>query len=106
MVSAPLPTTLPPEFHRYFWDVDATKVNPAQKPHYVINRLLDKGGVEAARWVLNHYPQETIVDTLKTVRDFSPRNGTFWAYYLGIPHEEVACLQPSYRKMRKQLWPH
>ncbi len=101
-----LPTSLPPSLHKFFWDVDATKTNPAEHPQYVINRLLDKGDLEAARWVLKNFPKETIVETLKKRRDFSPWNGTFWGHYLGIPEAEVACLQPSYRKMRKQLWPY
>lgn len=99
-------TSLPRQFRRFFWDVDAARLNPAEHPQYVINRLLDKGDLEAARWVLRSFPKSTIIETFKTIRDFSPWNGTFWAHYLGIPKGEVACLHPSYRAMRRQLWPY
>jgi hypothetical protein len=90
MDARPLPTTIPGEFYGFFWDVDPTKVNPAQKPHFVINQLLDKGNLSAARWV---------------IRNFSYWNGVFWARYLNMPREEVRCLHPSYLAMRRMHWP-
>ena len=105
MTTTVLPTSIPPSLYRFFWDVRAKRVNPRTHPYYVINRLLDKGNMEAARWVLKNFPKETIIETLKTIRDFSPWNGRFWARYLGVPEEEVVCLQPSYLKMRRTHWP-
>lgn len=101
-----MPTSLPPSLHKFFWDVDPKSVNPKKSPKYVINRLLDKGDLEAVRWVLRSFDKETIVETLKTIRDFSPRAGYFWSRYLHIPVEEVACLHPSYRAMRATHWPY
>jgi hypothetical protein len=43
------PTKLPKELYRFFWDVDVAKLDPAEKPYFVINRLLDKGDIKAAR---------------------------------------------------------
>ncbi|OGG13414.1 hypothetical protein A3D77_04940 [Candidatus Gottesmanbacteria bacterium RIFCSPHIGHO2_02_FULL_39_11] len=99
-----LPTKLPREFHRFFWDVEASQVNPSKLPYYVVNRLLDKGNLDAARWVLSSFPKETIVETFRKVKDFSPWNGVFWANYLEIPRKEVRCLDPSYLTMRRKLW--
>jgi hypothetical protein len=89
---------------KYFWDVDVAKIDFKNDYQYVINRLLDKGNLAAASWVLHNYSPELITKTLKTRRDFSPKSGTFWANYLNIPLTEVACLKPSYRQSRKQLW--
>lgn len=101
-----LPTQLPRSLWKFFWDVDQASVDPSKREMYIINRLLDKGDLEAARWVLKTYPKDTIIETFKTQRDFSPWNGTFWSHYLQISQEEVACLQPSYLSMRKKLWPY
>ena len=106
MKHASVPASLPSELHQFFWDTQATQVNPQTHPHYVINRLLDKGNLTAARWVLRSFPKEMIIDTFRTIRDFSPWNGSFWAGYLHIPEQEVACLNPHYRAMRKKLWPY
>lgn len=105
MVNTQLPTSLPQELYRYFWDINATTLNPAQHPKYVINRLLDKGDLVAARWVLRNFPNETIKETFLKIRDFSPWNGRFWATFLEIPEEEVICLQLPYLMRRRQLWP-
>ena len=106
MAQHPLPASIPPSLYKFFWDVRAENVNPSVHPHYVINRLLDKGNMEAARWVLKNFSRETIIETLRTIRDFSPWNGVFWAAYLGISRKEVKCLEPSYLMRRKQLWPY
>lgn len=101
-----IPEKLPVQFHKFFWDTDAKKVNPRTHPYFVINRLLDKGNLAAARWVLRHFPKETIKDTFRKMRDFSPWNGTFWVRLLDMKREEAKCLQPHYRAMRKQHWPY
>ena len=101
-----LPTSLPKEFYKFFWDIDATKLNPGEHALYVINRLLDKGNLPAARWVLQEFPKEMIKETFKKRRDFSPWNGVFWSRYLNIPREEMVCLHESYLKLRKQTWPY
>jgi hypothetical protein len=106
MPETSLPTSLPQEFHRFFWDVDAATLDPSLHPLYVINRLLDKGDVAAVRWVRRSFPEELIIKTIKTRRDFSPWNAVFWARFYGIPREEVRCLEPSLLQMRKQLWPY
>ncbi len=105
MADKNLPTQLPPSLYKFFWDIVPAKLDPSAKPYYVINRLLDKGDLEAARWVLRNYSKVTIVETLRSIREFSPWNGRFWAHYFKIPEEEVACLQPSYLAMRRMHWP-
>lgn len=106
MEESSIPTTLHPSLYRYFWDVQAEKVNPSTHPQYVINRLLDKGNLDAARWVLKSFPKETIRETFRKRRDFSPWNGRFWAHYLELSEKEVACLNPSYLSRRRQHWPY
>lgn len=41
--------TIPDSLHRFFWDVDVKRLDPEKKPYFVINRLLDKGDIEAAK---------------------------------------------------------
>ena len=106
MANEPLPTTLPTELHRFFWDVDAVKLNPSEHPLYVINRLLDKGNVLAVQWVRKNFSEKSIIDTIKTRRDFSPKTISFWAQYYNIPREEVRWYQEPYQSLRKQLWPY
>ena len=105
MINVRLPRILPKYLHRYFCEADPSQINPAEHPHYVIYRLLDKGDLAAARWVLNNFPRDMIVQTLCTVGDFSPGSGRFWARYFEVPESQVPCLRPSRRRPRRVHWP-
>lgn len=98
------PTRLPKELHRFFWDVDAASLNPAERPQYVINRLLDKGDLEAVRWVLSTYSNPVIVRAVTGSRDFSVKSATFWGLYFGIAREDFKCMQQPYQRMRSINW--
>lgn len=97
---------IPKSLHRFFWDVDVKKLDPKNKPYFVINRLLDKGNVEAVRWVRENYTESQIKETFMRLRDFNPKVGRFWALFLKIPQAKIVCLQPSYLKMRRMHWPY
>jgi hypothetical protein len=43
------PEALPQSLYRYFWEVDPAQLDPGKHARYIINRLLDKGDLAAAR---------------------------------------------------------
>lgn len=106
MIKLTMLNTIPKNLLHFFWDIDTEKLNPKEKPEFVIERLLDKGDANAVSWVLNNYSTQTITNTFETVRDFSPKIGNFWMLYLNIPKEKMLCLQEPYLKMRKNHWPY
>jgi len=53
------------------------KAQPEKKPYFVINRLLDKGDIEAVRWIKKTYSKKIISDTFKTMRGFRPKIASF-----------------------------
>lgn len=97
---------IPKSLHKFFWDVDVSKLDPAKKPYFVISRLLDKGDIEAVKWVRSNFEEETIKDTFLTLKDFNEKTGRFWSLLLKIPESKIKCLQPSYLKMRRGHWPY
>ncbi len=97
---------IPKSLHRFFWDVDVKKLDPENKPYFVISRLLDKGDVEAVKWVRKKYANNLIIETFTRLRDFNPKVATFWSLFLKIPVKDVVCLQPSYLKGRRTHWPY
>jgi hypothetical protein len=101
-----LPTSIPEEFYSLFWDVDLKAVNPAKKPYFVIQRMLDRGNTRAVRWVEANFGKDKIRETFKNLRDFRPKVGLFWSLVLNIDPKEMLCLQPSYRTRRKTVWPY
>src|SRR3990167_3273119 len=101
-----MPTSLPSNFYRYFWDIDMRNLNPQDKPLFVIQRLLDKGDNDGVSWVLDNFDKDTIKKAFRTLRDFNPKVGYFWKLFLNIPEREILCLQKPYQARRKSHWPY
>jgi len=99
-----LPNSIPQFAQRYFWDVDAKKLDAARHSTYVIERLLEWGNPQAARWVLQKYSRRKIVSVLKKTRALSRMSANFWAMYFGLPKNEVRCLSKRYQKQRSGVW--
>jgi hypothetical protein len=98
--------SLPPGTHRYFWDIDPTELDVTQHPVYVIERLLEHGDLPSARWMLDTFPLETIVQVLQSSRKLSRRSANFWALYLDVDKEEVACLSKPCQREPAAIWPY
>ena len=99
-------TRLPFFLHRYFWDIEAQKLNPQKRPQYVIQRLLEMGDVKAIRWARKNFSQREIIATIKQRRGFSPKTVGFWALFFNIPRQKVKCLQKPYLQQHKIHWPY
>ncbi len=94
-----------PQFaQRYFWDIDAKKLDTGKHATYVIERLLEWGNPQAARWLLQRYSRRKIVSVLKKTRALSRMSANFWAVYLGLPRREIRCLSKRYQKQRNGVW--
>lgn len=96
-----------PEFLKpYFWDVTFAELDSQKNEDFIVHRLLDKGNLQATKWVTKNYPPDSIRTVLKTWRDFSLKNASFWSLLYQVPLSEVKCFQEPYRTMRKKLWPY
>jgi hypothetical protein len=97
---------IPKSLHKYFWDVDVKKLDPEKKPYFVISRLLDKGNIEAVKWVRENYEDDLVRETLQKYRDFSLKSASFWALIYKVPLDLVKCFQEPYLSIRKTHWPY
>lgn len=95
---------LPKFARRYFWDVDADKLDAVKYSTYIIERLLEMGDVPAVRWVLQKYSRRKIVTVLKHSRSLSKPSANFWALYFGLPKSKIRCLSTRYQKQRSAVW--
>ena len=101
-----IPTKLPKFLHKHFWDSAAEKINPAERPEYVIKRLLARNSLQAVRWVITHFPKDQILETIKTSRDFPEADANFWSDYYELPKEEVLCIRDQSSKLPEKIWPY
>lgn len=77
-----------------FWD--ACEIDAVQHAAYVIARILDFGDVEDVHALRKIYPDEKIIETIRTRRNLLPKTGKYWAVKLDIPLGEIPCLRKYY----------
>lgn len=106
MADTLLPDHVPDTFKRFFWDVVFETLSSKEKPYFVINRLLDKRNLEAARWVLQNFPKEMIIKGLMSDESLSPMTATFFARYYRQPYSHFACYKNrlSFKRKPSGLW--
>jgi len=99
-------TRLPTFLHRYFWDIDATKLNTQKKPQYVIQRILEMGDPKAIYWLRKNFSKKQIKETLCQGRQISPKTGNFWSLLLGLDKKKIKCFQKGFRRTPHVIWPY
>jgi hypothetical protein len=78
--------TIPDEFRYLFWDTSTAEIDPKKNARYIIERVLEMGGLDALQWIQRLYPTRLIVETLETSRKVSPRSKNFWTIWFGKGH--------------------
>jgi hypothetical protein len=74
------------------WDYDFNTLDLEKHKKFVIARLMKYGRPEQIKWMLKRYPEEDIIETVKTSRNLDKRTANFWAVHYNIPKDEVKCL--------------
>ncbi len=77
---------IPARFYSLFWDVDPGKIDVRKNSRYIIERVLELGGLDAMLWIQRLYPTDLIIDICATSRKISPRSRNFWEIWLGISY--------------------
>lgn len=77
---------LPAHVYPLFWDVDPHTLHVRRHSRYIIERILDVGGVEALWWAQRQYPTALIIEVCLTSRRLSERSKIFWSIWFGEEH--------------------
>ena len=91
-VSAPLSDILEQYRTDAFWDTPLSSIDPLAHRDFVIERLLQYGGMRAIRWLLDTWGPAAIRRVVMNSRNLSPMTAGFWSVYLEIPRESIRCL--------------
>ncbi len=86
-----------------FWDVDAAQLESERHATFIIERTLERGGVQAIRELFQLYGKARIVAVICSSRRISRKTALFWQSYLDIT-EPIRCLQVESRNPLSQLW--
>lgn len=69
---------VPEKFHYLFWDTAPDKIDLRKNARYIIERVLETGGLDALQWIQRRYPTKLIIETLETSRKISVKSKNFW----------------------------
>lgn len=77
---------VPEGFYYLFWDTDPKGIDLKKNARYVIERVLELGGLDALKWVQRLYPTRRIIETLETSRKITPKSKNFWDIWFRDDH--------------------
>ena len=86
-----------------FWDVDPARLENERHATFIIERTLERGGMQAIRDLFSLYGKARIVAVLCSSRRITRKTALFWKSYLNITLP-IRCLQSESRNPLSQLW--
>ena len=86
-----------------FWDVDPVQLESERHATFIIERTLERGGIQAIRDLFSLYGKARIVAVICASRRISRKTALFWKSYLDIT-EPIRCLQSESRNPLSRLW--
>jgi hypothetical protein len=75
-----------------FWDTPLQSIDPEAHKDFIIERLLQYGGMDGVRWMFENWGAEVIRKVVLNSRNLSRMTATFWSAYFDLPPEKVRCL--------------
>ena len=75
-----------------FWDTPLSSIDMHVHRDFVIERLLQYGGMGGIRWLLENCEPAAIESVVLNSRNLSRMTAGFWSAYFGIPPEKIRCL--------------
>ena len=86
-----------------FWDVDPARLESERHATFIIERTLERGGIQAIRDLFQLYGTARIVAVICSSRRITRKTALFWKSYLDI-EAPIRCLQSESRNPLSQLW--
>jgi hypothetical protein len=75
-------TTLPTQFHRYFWDTKPEYIDLEKHAGYVMDRLMMIGSLESWRWLVGKYGEEELGRRVETSRQLTNKDKNYFRLIL------------------------
>ncbi len=61
-----------------FWDTDPQKLDIQKHAKYIIERIMDLGNENEARWMRRYYSQSLLAEVVKKSRTLGSSSRTLW----------------------------
>lgn len=77
---------IPDKFSALFWDTAPSRIDLKKNSRYVIERVLEIGGLDAVQWLQRMYPTKLIIEICNTSRKISQKSKNFWMIWFGYKY--------------------
>lgn len=67
-----------------FWDTDPDQMDLERHRAYIIERVLEHGDDEDARWLFRQYSRSVIAGVVQKSRRLSQKSKNYWSIILGL----------------------
>jgi hypothetical protein len=84
VISPNIPTTL-------FWDIDVSKLDWNRHKQLIVERVIQRGSLDAIKEVTAHYGIEEFKNIIKNIPYLEKRDVAFVHIYFDIPLNELKC---------------
>lgn len=61
-----------------FWDTDVKRLNVQKNAKYIIERIMDFGNEEEARWMRRYYPKSLLSEVVRRSKVLGSGSKTLW----------------------------
>lgn len=74
---------IPERFFYLFWDTFPLEIDIRKNSRYIIERVLELGGLDTLYWIQKLYPTRLIMETSEVSRKLSHKSKNFWRVWFG-----------------------
>ena len=76
---------------RLFWDVPIESLEDDVHKRFIVQRVLERGGVNDIRLMMNHYSLSVVAEEAREIRSLDPITLAFASCLINEPEENFRC---------------
>lgn len=77
-------SAIPERFRSLFWDTSIDKIHINRNARYIIEKVLEFGGMESLEWLLRVYNVQKIIDVIHSSRNLTDKSRNFWKIWFKV----------------------
>ena len=76
---------------RLFWDVSIESIEENTHKRFIVQRVLERGGVKDIRQLISHYSLSVVAEEAREIRSLDPVTLSFASCLINQPEESFKC---------------
>lgn len=77
-------SAIPERFRTLFWDTRIEKIHVNRNARYIIEKVLEFGGLDSLEWLQRVYNTQKIIDVIHSSRNLTDRSRNLWKIWFKV----------------------